>query len=77
MKSHNTLLLNATLFFELTGDDGGVAWVILGDVLLNLAHQVSTHIGGLGVDATGHAAEQSNGGAAQAVAGDGLQGEGE
>ena len=58
----------------LTGDDCGVAWVILRDVLLYLAHQVSTHIGGLGVDAARHAAKQRDGGAAQAIAGDGLQG---
>lgn len=30
-----------------TGNDGGVAGVVLRNVLLNFAHQVSTHIGGL------------------------------
>ena len=30
-----------------TSDDGGVAGVILGNVLLDLAYQVSAHIGSL------------------------------
>ena len=55
-----------------TGNDGGVAGVVLGDVLLDLAHEVSAHISGLGVDAAAHTAEQRDGGAAQTVAGNGL-----
>src|SRR5271157_4710417 len=32
------------------GDHGGVARVVLGEACLDLAHQVSAHVGGLGVD---------------------------
>lgn len=31
----------------LTGNHGGVAGVVLGDILLHLAHQVGAHVGGL------------------------------
>jgi len=56
-----------------TGDHGGVAGVVLGDVLLHLAHQVGADVGRLGVDPAAHAAEEGDGGAAQAVAGDRLE----
>ena len=44
-----------------TSNDGRVAGVILRNVLLNLADQVSAHVSSLGVDATAHAAKQSDG----------------
>ena len=55
-----------------TSNDGGVAGVVLGDVLLNLADQVSAHVSSLGVDATTHTAEQRDGGTAQTIASNGL-----
>jgi len=55
------------------GNDGGVARVVLGDVLLDLAHEVGAHVGRLGVDAAAHAPEQRDRGAAQAVPGDRLK----
>ena len=57
----------------LTGNDSGVAGVILRDVLLDLANQVSAHISGLCVDAATNTAKQGDGGTAQAIAGDGLK----
>ena len=56
-----------------TSNDGGVAGIVLGDVLLDLADQVSAHVSSLGVDATAHASEQRNGGASQPVSGNGLK----
>ncbi len=44
-----------------TSNDGRVAGVVLRDVLLDLANQVSAHVSSLGVDATTHAAKQSDG----------------
>ena len=53
--------------FLRTSNDSRVAGVILGDVLLDLADQVSAHVGSLGVDAAAHASKQGNGGASEAV----------
>ena len=55
-----------------TCNDSGVAWVILGDVLLHLANKVGSHVSSLGVDAAPNTAEQGNGRASQTVAGNGL-----
>jgi hypothetical protein len=45
----------------LTSNDSGVPGVVLGDVLLDLANKVGTHVSGLGVDAAADAPEQSDG----------------
>mmetsp|Transcript_23122 Transcript_23122/g.71494 ORF Transcript_23122/g.71494 Transcript_23122/m.71494 type:complete len:698 (+) Transcript_23122:341-2434(+) len=58
---------------HVVGDGGGVARVVLGDVLLDLAHEVGANVGSLGVDAAAHAAKERDGGATQAVTGDGLE----
>jgi hypothetical protein len=62
----------ANIVAHQVGDDGGVARVILGDVLLHLAHQVGAHIGSLGEDAASHSHEQRNEGAAEAEAEQGI-----
>lgn len=36
---------------HVVGDGGGVARIVLGDALFHLAHEVGTHVGGLGEDA--------------------------
>ena len=56
---------------HVVGDGGGVAGVVLGDVRLGLADQVSAHVRRLGVDAAAHAVEHGHDGAAQRVAGHG------
>ena len=43
---------------DVVGDGGGVARVILGDAGLDLAHQVGTDVGRLGVDAAADSHEQ-------------------
>ncbi len=52
------------------GDDAGVAGVILGDALLDLAHQVRADVGGLGVDAAAELGEQGHERGAEAEADD-------
>ena len=52
---------------HVVGDGGGVAGVVLGDAGLHLAHQVSAHVGGLGVDAAAHTGEQGHKAGAHAV----------
>ena len=54
------------------GDNGGVPGVVLGDAGFHLAHQVSAHVGGLGVDAAAHTGKQRDGGSAQGEAGEDL-----
>ena len=51
---------------HVVGDGGGVAGVVLGNAGLDLAHQVGSHVGGLGEDAAAHAAEQGHKGCAHA-----------
>ena len=58
----------ADVVAHVVGDGGGVARIILGDVLLDLAHEVGADVGGLGVDAAAHAHEQGEEGAAEAEA---------
>lgn len=55
-----------------TSDCGRVTWVILGNVLLNLADQIGSNISSLGVDSSSHSSKQSNGGTTQTIPGDGL-----
>src|SRR5690606_16988390 len=55
---------------NVVGNDGGVAGIVFGNTLLHLAHQVSTHIGRLGEDATAYPGKQGNGGTTEAEAGD-------
>ena len=57
---------------HLTSNDSRVAGVVLGNVLLDLANQVSANISGLGVNATAHTAKECNGGSTQTVPGNGL-----
>ena len=59
---------------DVVGDDGGVVRVVLVDAGLDLADQVGADVGGLGVDATGHAREERDGGGAEAEAGQALHG---
>lgn len=56
----------------LTSNDGRVAGVILGNVLLDLSNQISAHISSLGVNAATHTTEERDGGASQSVSSDGL-----
>ncbi len=58
----------ADVVADVVGDGGGVARVVLGDVFLDLAHEVGADVGGLGVDAAAHAHEQRQEGAAEAEA---------
>ena len=55
---------------DVVGDGGGVAWVVLGNVLLDLADKIGTDVGGLGVDATSHAREERDGGSTETEAGE-------
>src|SRR5690606_40542380 len=43
---------------DVVGDGGGVARVVLGDVLLHLADQVGADVSGLGEDATADRSEE-------------------
>ncbi len=58
----------ADVVTDVVGDDGGVPGIVFRNTGLHLAHQVSAHVGGLGVDAAAHTAEEGNGGGAQAEA---------
>ena len=55
-----------------TSNSSRVAGVVLRNILLNLAHQVSPNISSLGVDSSSHSSKQSNGGTTQTVTCDGL-----
>ena len=59
---------------HVVGDGGGVARVVLGDVLLDLSDEVGAHVGSLGVDAAAHAHEECEQRAAEAEAEQGLIG---
>ena len=52
------------------GDDGGVARVVLGDALLDLAHEVRADVGGLGVDTAAELGEEGHEGGPEAEADD-------
>ena len=54
---------------HVVGDGRRVARVVLRYALLDLAHQVGPHVGGLGVDAAAHPGEQGDGGGAEAEPG--------
>ncbi len=43
---------------DVVGDGGGVAWIILGDAGLDLAHQVGADVGRLGIDTTADSHEE-------------------
>mmetsp|Transcript_40021 Transcript_40021/g.73918 ORF Transcript_40021/g.73918 Transcript_40021/m.73918 type:complete len:580 (+) Transcript_40021:711-2450(+) len=58
---------------DVVGNGGGVARVILGDVLNNLAGKIGADVGSLGVDTATDAAEHGNGGTTETVAGHGLE----
>lgn len=58
---------------ERTSNDSRITGVVLGNVLLDLTDQVSTHISSLGVDATTHTSKQGNRGSAQSVSGNGFE----
>ncbi len=64
----------ADVVAHVVGDGGRVAGVVLGDAGLHLADEVGADVGGLGVDAAAHAAEQGDGRAAEAVGRDDLEG---
>ena len=58
---------------DVIGNDSGVARIILGNASLDLADEISAHIGSLGVDTAAHSSEQSDGGTAQTVTRDALE----
>ncbi len=58
---------------HVVGDGGGVARVILGDAVLDLAHQVGTHVRRLGEDAAAEPAEDTDQRGAEAQAEQGLE----
>ena len=62
----------ADVVADQVGDDGRVARVVLGDVLLDLADQVGADVGGLGVDAAADPHEQGQQRAAEAEAEQGI-----
>ena len=53
---------------HVVGDGGGVVGIVLIEARNDLAHQVRTDVGGLGVDAAADAAEHRHGAATQAIA---------
>ena len=53
---------------HVVGDGGGIVGIVLIEARNDLAHQVRTDVGGLGVDAAADAAEHRHGAAAQAIA---------
>ena len=59
----------ADVVTDVVGDGGGVARVVLGDVVLDLADQVGAHVGGLGEDAAAdpHEHRQQRGAEAEAL----------
>ena len=57
---------------DVVSNGGGVTGVVLGDVLGHLADKIGTDISGLGVDASGHTGEESDGGSAGTVASKGF-----
>ena len=58
----------ADVVADVVGDGGGVAGVILGDAGLDLAHQVGTDVGRLGVDTAADSHEECQQGSAEAKA---------
>ena len=50
------------------GDDGGVAWIVLGNAGLDFADQVGADVGRLGVDAAAELCEEGDQGCAEAEA---------
>ena len=58
----------ANVVSHVVRDDGGVVRIVLVDVLLDLANEIRSDVGGLGVDATRDASEEGNGGGAEAEA---------
>ena len=60
----------ADVVADVVCDGRGVAGVVLGDLGLGLADEVSAHVGRLGVDAAADAVEHRDHGAAQRIAGD-------
>ena len=57
---------------HIIGDDGGVPGIVFGDTGLDLAHQISAYVSGLGVDTAAYTGEQSDGGSTQREAGEDL-----
>ena len=58
----------ADVIADVIGDDGGVARVVLGDAGLDLADEVGTDVGCLGIDAAADAREERDGGSAEGEA---------
>ena len=59
----------AHVIAHVVGDGSGVTGVILGDTGFHLTHQVSAHVGSLGVDTAAHTGKQSDGRSTQREAG--------
>ncbi len=64
----------ADVVADVVGDGGRVAGVVLGDTGFDLADEVGAHIGSLGVDAATDTGEEGDGGGAEAVGRDDLEG---
>ena len=56
----------AHVIADKVGDDGRIARVVFGHIVLNLAHQVGTNVGRLGIDTAAHAHKQGDQCAAEA-----------
>ena len=48
----------ADVIADVIGDGSGIAWVVLGDVGFNFAHQVGADVGRLGINAAAHPHEK-------------------
>ena len=68
----STCCSSQDIYRRLTCDNCRVSWVILWDILFNLADEISANISSLGVDATSDSTEEGNGGSTQAIASNGL-----
>ncbi len=58
---------------DVIGNDGGVTGVILGNTGLDLADEIGTDIGSLGVDTATDSSEEGDGGTTETVTGDGFE----
>ncbi len=67
----------ADVVTDVVGDDGGVAWVVLGEAFFDLADEVGADIGRLGVDAAADTREERDRAGAHREAGEHVDGAGD